>query len=210
MEDNLFSRILYLIPVALFIFLRVMGGGKKAQAVKERRAKEETARQELQRRLQRDLEASGRSAPLSRVSGREPESQEWEPHWVTEEDDAEPEAPDEEGPEAAERLVAVEAESIPGYANLSSFAPSLAGEANPAPTPGEAGAAGFRDFPLTGAGPSLLSPADLSGARDAAAAQAAPGPFPGTVERLSPLKKALVLSELLGKPKALEGWDGRK
>lgn len=211
MDDDLFSTILYLVPVAAVLFFRVFAGNRRSQAAKNRGVTEEAARQALQRRLQqRDLETSGRAAPLSRISGREPESQDWEPHWVTTEESADYEAPEEEGPEDSERLVTPETQSVPSSAGFSSFAPSLAGEANPSPTPGEAGVARFRDFPLTGAGPSLLSPADLSGARDTAAARAAPGPFPGSIERLPPLKKALVLSELLGKPKALEGWDGRK
>lgn len=210
MDDDLFSTILYLVPVAAVLFFRVLGGNRKAQAVKDRKAKEEAARRELVRRVQADREAAGGPVPLSRISGREPESQEWAPHWVTESDSdleetagARPgfEIRDEEGPEAAERLVILETERIPASSDLSSFAPSLAGKATPAPTPGAAGPQGFRDYPLTGAGPSLLSPADLSGARDAEEAAAASGPFPGSVERLPPLKRAVILSEILGPPK---------
>ena len=210
MDDDLFSTILYLVPVAAILFFRVFAGNKKAQAAKDRRAKEEAARRELVRRVQADLEAAGGPVPLSRISGREPESREWEPHWVTESDSDLAEAAgvrqgfeiqDEEGPEAAERLVILETERVSASTDLSSFAPSLAGKANPAPTPGEAGPSRVRDYPLTGAGPSLLSPADLSGARDAAEAAAASVPFPGSVERLPPLKRAVILSEILGPPK---------
>ncbi len=216
MDDDLFSTIIYMVPVALVIFLRVLGGGRRAQAAKERRAKEDAARRELARRVQADLEASGRAAPLSRISGREPESQEWEPHWVTDSDsdlaetaEARPglEISDEEGPEAGQRLAFLETETglrPPALEarDLSAFAPSLAAETVPVPATAAPGR--FDAYPISGAGPSLPSPADVSAAGAAAsreAAQAAFGPFPGKVERLPPLKRAVILSEILGPPK---------
>ncbi len=216
MDDDLFFTIIYLVPVALVIFFRVLGGGKKAQASKDRQAREQAARRELARRLQADLEASGRAVPLSRISGREPESQEWEPHWVSESDSDLAEAaagrpvaeiPDEEGPEAGQRLAFLETETglrapMPDARDFADFAPSLA--ARPAQAPGTAGVGRFDDYPITGAGPSLPSPADLSITEaevSRPAPRAAAGPLPGAVERLPPLKRAVILSEILGPPK---------
>ena len=213
MEDNLFSSILYLIPLALFIFFRVMGGGKKTQAAKERRAKENAARQELARRVQAELKASGRAVPLSRISGREPEVQDWEPHWVTESDadlaDAAGTQPvfevrDEEGPEPSQRLTFLETEtdlrtSEAPAGSLADFAPSLA--ARPGSSSQAADVGRFDQYPISGSGPSLLSPADISDAQAAADARAASRPLPGTVEKLPPMKRAVVLAEILGPPK---------
>lgn len=213
MDDDLFSSILYLVPAALFIFFRFLGGGKKARAAKERGTREDAARRELARRVREEMEASRPAVPLSRISGREPEVQEWEPHWVTETDSdlAEPSGPtagqgipDEEGPEPNQRLVFLETElegtisSLPA-GSLAGFAPSPAVDSAPAIR--TAGPGSFDQYPISGAGPSLPSPADLSRSQAAESARTAPGPFPSSVEKLSPLKRAVVLAEILGPPK---------
>lgn len=215
MDDDLFSTILYLVPVALVLFFRFFAGNKKARASKDRKTQDLAARRDLARKIHADLEASGRAVPLSRISGREPESQEWEPHWVSESDSDLAEAArarpgleirDEEGPEIHERLAFLDSEVPPAAgsfsaaasdaASLADIAPTLAGEAAPA-----AGVGRFDEYPISGSGPSLPSPADLSDARTAANARAAAGPFPGSVERLPPLKRAVVMAEILGPPK---------
>ncbi len=198
MDDDLFSTILYLVPVAAILFFRVFAGAKKTRAAKDGKARELAARRELARRVRADLEAAGGPVPLSRISGREPESQEWEPHWVTEEDYPGPSAPrpvppipavpNEEGPEAHERLAFLDSEGRPPAGKV-------------APAPGGVGVGRFDEYPVSGSGPSLLSPADLSDARAAEDARTAAGPFPGALESLPPLKRAVVMAEILGPPR---------
>lgn len=216
MDDDLFSTILYLVPVAAVLFFRVFAGNKKAQAAKERKAQELAARRELARRVQAESEASGRTVPLSRISGREPESQEWEPHWVSESDSdlaeaagARPEFEirDEEGPEPSQRLSFLETEGglrSPGAdaRTLASFAPSLAVE--PVRAPKAIGMSVFDEQAVRGAGSSLTPSAELAagGTEDSRpSARGAERGFPGAVERLPPLKRAVILSEILGPPK---------
>lgn len=184
--DDLFSTIIYLLPIAAVIFFRVFAANKKAKAAKEKRALQSEALRRAAEGIGRTAKAEVLGEPLSRVSGRAPE--EWEPHWISEDEEEEEAVPD----------------ARPSYP----VPPPSAGRVEPSVDPGRVqapAAAGPQAFPLSGGGPSLLSPADLSTAEAASAARTARdiSPFPASVERLSPLKKALVLMEVLGKPKAL-------
>ena len=213
MDDELFSSILYLLPIAAVIFFRVFAANRKAKRAKEGQSKSEAVRRELERRIQAKIEADGRPVPLSSISGREPESQEWKPHWIEQDEDIS-EVVDEEGPEPSQRLVLSDARMPSGVGFPSPSAPPLAGPAGNAPSPSAAAlpterALSFSDFPLSGSGPSLFSPADLSNASDDAE-KAAGGPFHRDIDRLPPLKKALVLAEVLGKPKALTEGESRR
>ncbi len=182
--DDLISTIVYLIPVAAVIFLRAFAVKRKADAAKARREGPAASRIPPERPAAADRRAAVRMNRAPEVG-----LEEWKPHWVEEEYEAE-----EEAPGAAETQPAL----TPG---------AFYDTATPVPETDSGSrveAVGSQDFPLSGSGPSLLSGADMMReTTSAAAAEKAKHPFPESVEGLPPLRKAVVLSEILGRPRAL-------
>ncbi|HSV56702.1 MAG TPA: hypothetical protein VLH39_06285 [Magnetospirillaceae bacterium] len=199
MEGDLFSNILYLIPLALIIFLRAFGAGRRNAGSKERLAKEEAARQELAQRSQAGRSVPGRTAdrpyPLSRSSGRGRESQDWEPHWVTE-----PETfgtADQESSEGYERTDPLDLEDLsrgrPG--------PALPKAPDTWTVPQAARSAASPIYTAP-AGPAAEQGAPALSAKYSAGRPR--GGLPAFLDRIPPLRRAVVLAEILGIPRGLK------
>lgn len=187
MDDNIISTIVYLIPIAAVIFLRAFAVKRKADAAKREKIEETAALQRLQERAEVFEKKEGKAAPLSRVSGREPE-EEWQPHWL---EKGEEEGRPTPAPKAPEREHG--AESRPPEPDLGVFAPSLAAREH-APLPD-----------IVYSSQASPVPAPRMGAPRPSAS-----PFPPFVERLPPLKKAVALLEILGRPRSLEDEESRR
>jgi len=182
--DDLFSTLIYLIPIAGIVFIRVVAAKKKAQAAKTRKAKEAEAYRELADRVRGARDTRKAFSPLSRVSGREAE-QEWQPHWVEE---AEPPSQDKRPVQPAK---------LPQRYQILPAAEPETAAALPPRTEAPAAA------PASEAARPQSAAADLRESMGEAPVVQSVFHFPQSIERLSPLKKAIVLAEALGKPKAL-------
>lgn len=186
-NDDIISTIVYLIPVAVVIFLRAFAVKRKADAAKREKIEETAALRRLQERAEAFEKKEGTAAPLSRVSGREPE-EEWQPHWLEKGEEKRPPSP---APKAPEREGG--AESRPPEPDLGVFAPSL-GAREHAPLPD-----------IVYSSQASPGPAPRMGAPRPSAFR-----FPPFLERLPPLKKAVALSEILGRPRSLEDEESRR
>jgi hypothetical protein len=176
MED-LFSTVLTVIPIALFVGIRLLAEQRK------KRKKEE------QGRLAEILVSLSKDRPAQSVSVRSDED-EFDAHSLEPDDDedAVPAPPPPRKP-AARPLwetppVVPSAVSAPLPTELAAFTPTE----SPA-------AAAFRE-------PERRAPSPLQAAPAAADHRESSGVF-GRLERLPPLKRAIALTELLGAPKGL-------
>jgi hypothetical protein len=179
--DNIAPVLVYIIPIAAVIVLRTLAAKKRAEA----KAKKAQA-------------SGGLTERAAAFEKHAAEPEEWQPHWLEEEGE---EAPAHSAPPDPRRYdILPEAPHAETAALPRAEAPrseSMQLEPNLPPAP----------YQATGIGHTVLPDIEYDILPEvpthASVARAAAFRFSPTVEKLSPLKKALIFSEILGKPKSL-------
>lgn len=164
--EEIFSTLLYLIPLAFFIFLRVRRESRK-QAEARKKPAPTAAR------------GAAGGSPITRPKGRVVEVREVRQRSGIQ--------------SLFERLV----QDRPVRRETGESGPVLASYAQKAPEPP-------REIPPVAAPAAARSPEPAAGKPAPAVPEAKGWSVPGRIAAMSPLRQAVVMSEILGKPKALQ------